>query len=573
VSGTPVGRGESPLEEVRYTPPFDRPSFSLAELQFRVSFGPHKLRFRVHDPRSLGSGAAEAAHLLNPDDNPLRGEARFTVRSDGTTEIACAFVDDEFAALSLPVRAGRAGLLHLQTCLLPPRSEPYGLLVELARHRIKHFIQKCEEWQMWDPGLSRTAMRQWEEARSIFAEAILSPDPLECERLAQRSLERSIEASEHLAMSHAEILLHRRFGAKAASSTTLGVGVRPRTVATPAMEEALARDFDVLHLRADWRELEPKRGKPDFTHLDRWIAWAAARKKPVMLGPLLDLREAALPDHARVYRHDYESFRNLAYDHLDRVVARYANAVGIWNVGSGFHANAFLELSVEQMIDLARRVVVLVRQRNRRANTLMELVDLFGEISVRNAGPVLPWRYAEILQQEGIGVTALGLRMVLGRKGAVARDLFQISCILDRFLGREARVMLSAFGVPGEMEDKAGGFWHGVDAVPGAAPVERGWTPNTQASWAGRVMSVSLSKPFVEATLWCEANDSDADSRCFGLFDGNGQPRPVLAKLSALRRRLRKPLGPRRTETAVGNAADETDADGEAIRDGGGVQE
>jgi hypothetical protein len=543
-----------------------------------VSFGSHKLRFLVYDPRSLGPGAEEAAHLLNPDDNPLRGEVQFFQRQSGAepvTEVACAYVDEEFAALSLPVSVGRAGLLDLQTCVLPPRKEPYGLLVELARHRIKHFIQKCEEWQMWDPGLARTAMRIWDEARSIFADALLAKDSLESERLARTSLERSIEASERLAMSHAEILIHRRFGVKAASSTTLGTVIHPRTVPSGAMEEMLVRDFDVLHLSADWRELEPKRGKPDFTHLDRWMKWAADRKKPVMLGPLLDLREEAIPDYARVYRHDYESFRNLAYDHLDRLAARYATSVGIWNVGSGFHANAFLELSLDQMIDLSRRVVVLVRQRNRRANTLMELVDLFGENAATRTTPILPWRFAELLQQEGIGVTALGLRILGGRRGAIARDIFQVSCMLDRFLGREARVMISGFGVPSEMIDPAGGVWHRPESHSGAksqaragekSPDARSWTPESQASWAGRVMSVSLSKPFIEATMWSDLRDVDERSRAFGLFDANGQPRPVLAKLSSLRRRLRKPLGPRRSD-ASHNAAGETDVDGEIIRD------
>lgn len=534
----------------------------------RVSFGSPKFRLHVYDPRSLGPGASEAAHLLNPDDNPLRGEVRLIPPSAkqggaGPTEIRCSFVDEDFAALSLPVRAGRAGLLHLQTCILPPRGEPYGLLVELARHRIKHFIQKCEEWQMWDPGYARSAMRLWESARKIFAEALLTNDPFECEQLARRSLERAVEASEHLAMGHAEILLHRRYGARAASSTTLGAVVRPRTPNHPALDEALARDFDVLHIRCDWREIEAKRGKPDFTQLDRWIKWASERKKPIMLGPLLDLREESLPDHARVYRHDYESFRDIAYDHLDRMAERYAGVVGIWNVGSGFHANAFLELTLEQMVDLSRRVVVLVRQRNRRANTLMELVDLFGENAARRNSPILPWRFAEILQQEGIGVSALGLRMVVGRKGSLARDLFQVSCMLDRFLGRESRVMLSAFAAPGESVDPVGGHWHGSEAV-GAAAAEGGggWTPDTQASWAGRVMSVSLSKPFVEVVVWGESGDVDEESRGLGLVDGRGQPRPVVAKLASLRRRLRKPLGPRRsvetTESGEGEGEGET---------------
>ena len=45
---------------------------------------------------------------------------------------------------------GPMGRIMLQTCLLPQRERPYDLAIELARHRIKMFIAKCEEWQMFD---------------------------------------------------------------------------------------------------------------------------------------------------------------------------------------------------------------------------------------------------------------------------------------------------------------------------------------------------------------------------------------------------------------------------------------
>ncbi|MFO0829585.1 MAG: hypothetical protein U0572_15710 [Phycisphaerales bacterium] len=504
------------------------------------------LLFRVLDPASFGSGAADAAHLLGADDLPMRGEVRIRENL-----VRCQFFDDDIAALSLPIKAGRAGTLMLQTCVLPSREEPYLLLVELARHRIKHFVQKCEDWQMWDPDLARGAMRLWEEAREIFAQALLAPSASESEIRAKKSLERSIEASEHLAMSHAEILLHRRFGHRPASSTTLGVVARPSTPLLPKILETLQRDADVLQIPMNWREIEPKRGKRDYSAIDRWVNWAIEKKKPVMAGPLLDLREECLPDHARVFRHDYESFRNLAYDHLDALVGRYKNAIGIWNVGSGFHANAFFELSVDQMIDLARRVTVLVRQHNRKAHALIELVDPFGERLTRRAGSLPPWRYIELLQQEGITFSAVGVRLAMGRADAMARDLFQVSCGLDRFLGREARVLITGFGVPCMEVDPRGGSWRD------------GWTPKSQASWSGRVAHVALSKPFIDTLFWAEASDAAGpEARGYGLFDEHCQPRPVLERLVALRQRLRSPLGPR-AATAAAASDDGGKADAE----------
>jgi hypothetical protein len=108
--------------------------------------------------------------------------------------------------------------------------------------------------------------------------------------------------------------------------------------------------------------------------------------------------------------------------------------------------------------------------------------------------------------------------------------------MLDRFLGREARVMLSAFGLPSANIDPRGGWWR------------EGCTPETQASWAGRVVSVSLSKPFIEATMWADAADGDPASNGFGLVTQAGTAQPVVAKLAGIRRTLRAPLGPRKSD-------------------------
>lgn len=500
-----------------------------------MASAPFILRFDVADPGVFAPGAEEAAHLIGSDDGPLRGQVRVTKRG-----VRCGFVDDEIAALALPVRAGRAGTLLLQTCLLPPREQPYGLLLELARHRIKHFIQKCEEWQMWDPALSRGAMRLWDEARGVFAAALLSSDPIESERLARRALERAIESSERLAVAHAEILLHRRFGSRAAGSIVLGTVLRPATPPEPRLERLLAQDMDVLHLPMVWRAIEPKPGVYTFEAIDRWIKWAGERRKPIMAGPLIDLGDDALPDHVRALRGEYERFRDLAHDHVDRVVTRYGGAVGIWNVGRGFHTNEGWVLSVEQMVDLARRAIVAIRQRQRKANTLVELGDTFGRGDARGNGALLPWRYLELLHHEGIPVSAAGLRIVLGRDGEIARDLFQISALFDRFVGRETRLVVSAFGVPAAPTDERCGSWHD------------GWTADAQASWAGRLAGIALSKPFIETLFWAEASDAGGGNAApFGLFDGSGGERPVLAKLLAFRRRLRQPIGPRAPERDV----------------------
>lgn len=491
---------------------------------------PFAARFLVRDPGILAAGAGDAAHLLGQDDVPVAGEVRLKATSNGVTVTAVAR-DEQTAAVALPIRAGDAGTLLLQTCLLPSRAEPYGLAVELARHRIKQFIQKSEDWQMWDPERCGPAQADWDLARRIFAEALVHQDPHEAEARALRSLSIGVLASERLAFLHADALLQRRFGAKIASSTTLGATVRPAAIAGigPLVEPTFTRDIDVISVPVDWKAIERTAGKPDFAALDAALQWAIARKKPVLLGPLVDLAPGLLPPWVEAKADGYEAFRDLLYDHVDRIARRYAGSVGIWNVVSGLHANRVAMLTPERMVDLARRLQVAVRQHARKANTLLEFLPPTGEGGKAHRG-LTGWRFLERLKAEGAAPSAIGLRLSAGlSEGPLTRDLLSIADWLDRFAGRDIKLLLTGFSAPSREVAAANGHWR------------EGWSPATQAAWAGRVVQVSLARPWIDTVFWSEASDAGGETSA-GLADERGQPRPVLERLASIRTRLRKPL-------------------------------
>ena len=179
------------------------------------------LRFEVFDDQGPArSWPLVNAHLLGRDDLPVAGSVEF---SGG--EIVCAPREKRATALCLEYDAGPMGRLMLQTCLLALRPEPYRLNQELARHRIKHYIAKSEEWLMFDPALGGEALKRWEQARTLFTEALVMDESAASERRCRDALVAALDAGERLAMSHAQILLHRRFATRPASRTTLGVRV------------------------------------------------------------------------------------------------------------------------------------------------------------------------------------------------------------------------------------------------------------------------------------------------------------------------------------------------------------
>jgi len=488
------------------------------------------LRFAVYDDNGPAADwPLVNVHLLGPDDLAFRGKVGFR---DG--RIVCKTPSNRATALCLQYETAKMGRLMLQTCLLPQRENPYILSVELARHRIKMFIAKSEEWQMFDLSTDHPAMRHWEQARQLLTRSLTSNDALEADRLARESLDHAVNATERLASAHAEILLHRRFANRAASSATLGVRVWPGRDGKN-LRQLIASNFDLIIVPLRWKELEVEEGVYNWEPVDRWMEWAADEGKPIVAGPLLDFSKRALPDWMYVWQHDYDTCRDLVYEYIQKVVYRYRSLVGMWNIASGLNVNDNFEFSAPQMLDLTRMASLLVRQARKGARTMIELRRPFGEHCARKRDSMSPFAFVDRLIQEGIKFDALGVQLLFGqrRSGRACRDLMQISNLLDRFFLIEVPILVSAMGVPSQPVDTNGGWWH------------RPWSPDLQARWVGRVFASAMSKPFVESVFWTDLYDHpDAELAGAGLITGEGQPKPALARLIGMRKRLRKPLGP-----------------------------
>ena len=488
------------------------------------------LRFAVFDDQGPAADwQLVNAHLVGPEDLPVRGDVSF---EDGI--INCRKRGSGAVGLCLQYDAGSMGRLMLQTCLLPDRDEPYLLTVELARHRVKMFIAKSEEWVMFDLSNEHPATKLWEQARQLSTRAWTSEDPMQADRAARKSLIYAIEATERLALAHAELLLHRRFGQRPASSSTLGVRVWPKLDSKP-LKELIAKEFDLLVVPVNWRDLEVREGVYEWEPLDRWIEWASKQGRPIVVGPLLDFSKRAVPEWMYVWQNDYDTCRDLAYDHIQRVVERYKNIVGMWNIESGLNVNDNFVFTGDQMVDLTRMAALLVRQSRKGARVMVELAQPFGEHVAFNRDSVHPLSYVDRLVQEGVRLDAVGVQLLFGQRkhGRAARDLMQISSLLDKFFLLEIPILISALGVPSESGDPQGGSWHGE------------WSVENQQRWISRVFGICMSKPFVESMFWAELFDHpNAEVPGCGLIGDNGKPKPGMQRLLGIRRQLRKPLGP-----------------------------
>jgi hypothetical protein len=142
----------------------------------------------------------------------------------------------------------------------------------------------------------------------------------------------------------------------------------------------------------------------------------------------------------------------------------------------------------------------------------------------------------------------VGVQLLLGDGpgGSHARDLLQISALLDHLHHLDAPLLLSAIGVPS-----------GEAASP---PIEgwwsEHWSPAVQERWTSRVFAIALGKPQVETIVWTDLYDHPgAELPRGGLLDEAGRPKPALTRLLGMRRRLRRPLGTDGTEVSDGDDA------------------
>lgn len=495
------------------------------------------LKFLVYEnAQPARSFELSNAHLLGADHIGERGTITF---ADGQIQVEKRSAGPVALCLQYPCR--EVGELTLQTCLLPDRPEPYLLSLELVRHRLMLILSKQEDWMLFDLPADHPAMRRLHIARSLFIRALNAlDDPAEADRLAKDALAIAVDASEELALAHAELLFTRRRDAGQFHRGVFGCGISV-DMNQEKMRSSFQSNFDYLMLPMRWRQIEPQEQEFNWQRVDAWAEWAYRSRVPILAGPVLSLDPSVAPSWLAVMEHDYETLRDIIYEHTERVVSRYKNVVTLWNVVSGLHVNDQFNLTLDQLMDLTRMAVMLVKKIQPNAKTLIEITHPFGEYYASNPRSVPPMIYADMVLQAGIPIDAFGLRLVMGRaaSGQYTRDLMQISALLDRFNGLNKPLHLTGVGVPSDMvpTEPAVQSGNGADPLPGYW--RKPWSILVQAHWLEAFYNIALSKPFIDSIAWLDlADHTESDLPFGGLADENMKAKGAFHRIISIRRQL-----------------------------------
>jgi len=484
------------------------------------------LRFRVFRDGIVPSDFdLSTAYLVGSDNVPIRGEFAYV---DG--EIQCRKRAAGPAALTVLWESKNFGSVMLDTTRLAERDEPYLLNLELARGRMMRLMQKREDWGLFDIVEAQTISEKSNECRDLLLEAIVNMEnPAKAALFADRCLAMALPLSEQAALTHADLLLQRRIATRNFPRGAFGSRIDP-TNTTEAYRRLIVMNSDFVQLPMRWRDIEPQEQAFTWTAIDEWMDFIRRVRMPVVGGPLVRFHETAIPDWLYIWEHDYETTRDLLYEHIDRLVNRYGQQVVLWNVLSGLHVNAQFSFTFDQLMDLTRMTVGLVKKINPAARTMIELTQPWGEYYATNQRSIPPLLYAEMIVQSGITFDIFGLQLRFGmpREGCWQRDLFQISSLLDRFSSLGKPVMISGLQVPSQPGDPACGQWR------------KSWSEALQSKWLEAITDIALSKPFVEAICWHELTDSTSQKTIpsGGLIGTDLSPKPAFKTWASLRRAL-----------------------------------
>ncbi len=462
------------------------------------------LRFDVyHNGAPAERIDLSGAYVFAQENIPVRADLAAT-----QGQISCLKRTPGACGLSLLWDAGEPGRLMLPTTRLPDRKQPYNLNVELARARLMHLLQKREDWGLFDYEDAGGLNQELDEARRRFVDALRCDDPSEAARLADACLAEAITLAEKTALFHADVFLSRRRQSAITSRVSFGCVVDLLSN-TERYRSLLTEAFDFISVPTCWKKLAPKERSYRWESIDDWVNWAITRRSGIHAGPLVSFDPADVPEWLYIWEHDYESLRDMIYEHLQRIVQRYERKVRAWKVVSGLHAHNSFNLSFEQIMELTRMSCSVVKRLAPRSMVLIDLVLPWGEYYARNQRTIPPLLYADMAVQSGIKFDGFGVQLYLGapRDGMFVRDLAQVSSLLDEFVGFGMPVHITGVQVPSEVTPDAWDAWRGGAPVAEAGHWHNPWNQRLQAEWLQAFARVAISKPFVESICWRDLAD------------------------------------------------------------------
>ena len=493
-----------------------------------------QVKFLLNAPESQGwSLDPKLIHVLDLERTPYQVKTRF---ENGL--LICQTATPESLRVQVPWSLPGQDPVILGTSTLPTQTEPYLLVLELARGRLtelRHFF-------MDGPAIgNRQVPKGLLEAHRTFVKAVMNRNDIEqCAVLATRSLEQSME----LARSHLRHVIHPE-------KTDLLVSKKLCIDVTGVSEADARLNWAIGHANACrigplWRELMPLENKIDWSAWDLPVSRVYDSGLKVHAGPLIDFSEAGLPTWLSHYD-DITQLSRVVANYVFYVVKNLKSKVQVWHVVRRPAMGKVCGLSEEQQIKITVAAIQAVSQAAPDAKIVVDLTTPWAEWLSQDGFELGPLHLADTLARADHGVTGIGLELALGypSPGSHRRELIDVSKMLDLYQLINLPLHLS-LSMPSQLA---------ATLTPQHPPLQgliaadtRQWpsgcTEADQAELAMSVLRLASSKSIVESLTWSRlCDDQPGEFLHSGLFRADGQPKLLALELERVRQSRPNPFG------------------------------
>lgn len=441
--------------------------------------------------------------------------------------------EDESGYLMVPWPVEPFGPLVISTSTMRERAEPYRLLAELARGKVNQVRTLTAEWQEIGLHTSAEFDRGVAEVSRQFGRAVLAPTAEESDGLATKVLEHAHALADRLTRDYTRQMFATREKAEGRLDTRLAA----RHLCAPQRAAAAeyGRAFNAAAVALRWRDIEPAEAQYDWTETDTAVAAARAMGLPVTIGPVIDLAPGMVPPWAAGWAADLPTLAACMCDFLETALNRYKADVRRWVVCAGFNQGEALGLSDDDRLRLAYRLFEAAAQVDSGLELVLSVAQPWGEYRAGGVHTISPLAFPDDLLRAGVRLSGVELEIRSGvhPRGSLPRDLLETARLLDVFgmLGLPLEVVLSAPSGD-EPDRRAAEYGQTLWAPGGRARL----TPEGQSEWGASFAALALCWPQVRSVTWDHWTDAEPHLVPHGgLLDPTGRPRPLLARLRALR--------------------------------------
>lgn len=440
---------------------------------------------------------------------------------------------DESGYLTVPWPVEPFGTVVVTSSTLRERPQPYRLLVELARGKLNQVRTMSAEWQSIGLRTTDEFERGVVDATRQFTRALMAPGGTESDQLAARALEQAHQLADRLTRLYTRQVLETRERAEGRLSTRLAA--RHRAAPQRAAAAEYGRAFNAASVGLRWRDVEPAESQYDWAEADAAVAAAVSTGLPVTLGPVIDLGPGMVPAWAAGWGADLPTLAACMCDFLETALNRYKGDVRRWVVCAGFNHADGLGLGDDDRLRLAYRLFEAAAQVDSGLELVLSVAQPWGDYLAGEDQTIAPLTFPDDLLRAGVRLSGVELEVRTGARprGGLPRDLLDTARLLDVFgaLGLPLEVVLS-MPSSDDPDRRAADFVTPGAPVGGAVRA----TPEGQAEWGGAFAALAVCWPQVRSVTWDHWSDAEPHLVPHGgLLDPTGRPKPLLARLRAIR--------------------------------------